>query len=173
MTRNWILAGLGLALFATLGRLWPHASNVTPLFAVALFAAAAFPRGTGLWVPVVAMVASDLVLGLHDTVLFTWTGMLLFVALGYALRSRQTTGRIALATLAGSAGYFIWTNFGVWAVSGMYSLSAQGLVQCYALALPFFRNSLLSDLGFTAALFATYELVRVRRAARVAVTNAH
>lgn len=172
MNRKWMLAGLGLALFAAAGRLWPHASNVTPLFAVALFAAAVFPRGWGLWVPVVAMVASDLVLGLHETVFFTWTGMLLFVALGHSLRGQKSAGRMALLTLGGSTAFFVWSNFGVWLVSGMYAPTWSGLVQCYTLALPFFRNSLLGDLAFTAALFATWELVLSRRATRVAAQPA-
>jgi hypothetical protein len=172
MNRNWIVAGLGLALFAVAGRFWPHVANLTPLYAVALFAAAVFPRGKGIWVPVAAMVASDLVIGMHDTVLFTWSGMLLFVALGSALRKQHGAGRIALAALAGSTGFFVWTNFGVWLVSGLYPPTASGLVQCYTLALPFFRNSLLGDLGFAAALFAAYELVMARRAARVAAQPA-
>jgi hypothetical protein len=169
MKRNWILAGLGLALLAVLGRFWPHAANVTPLYAVALFAAAVFPRGYGLWVPVVAMVASDLVLVLHETVLFTWTGMLLFVALGGGLRRDRGAGRIALAALAGSTGFFLWTNFGVWLASGMYAHTWAGLLQCYTLALPFFRNSVLGDVAFSAALFGVYELVFARRLARAAV----
>lgn len=172
MSRNWLLAGLGLALVAALGRVVPHADNVTPLYAVALLAVAVFPRGLGLWVPVVAMVSSDIILGMHDTVLFTWTGLLLFVALGHLLRSQRGAGRLALVALAGSTGFFIWTNFGVWLVSGIYSPTWTGLVQCYTLALPFFRNSILGDLAYTAALFAAYELIMSRRAASLAVQSA-
>ena len=38
MKRNWILAGLGLVTLAVIGRIMPHAANLTPLYAVALFA---------------------------------------------------------------------------------------------------------------------------------------
>lgn len=168
MNRNWILAGVGLAILAIAGRVLPHAANLTPLYAVALFACAVFPRGTGMWVPMAAMVASDLFLGLHDTVLFTWTGMLLFCVLGYLLRGQRSTARLALTTLTGSTLFFLWTNFGVWMVSGLYPHTVSGLTQCYVLALPFFRNSLLGDLAFAGALFAAYDWVRLRRAARVA-----
>lgn len=173
MTRNWILAGAALALLAFAGRLWQHADNVTPLFAVALFAGALFPRRFGFWVPLLALVASDLVIGLHDTVAFTWTGMFLFVWLGHTLRGRVHAGRIVCASLLGSTGFFLWSNFGVWLVSGMYSPTVAGLGQAYVMGLPFFRNSLLGDLGFTAALFAAWELVALRRAARLAPQNAH
>lgn len=172
MNRNWLFAGLALVALAVAFRLVPHAANFTPLYAVALLACATFPRSTGFWVPLVAMVISDLVVGMHDTVLFTWSGMLVFMALGYALSGTRTATRIGLYSLAGSAAFFVWTNFGVWLVSGMYAPSASGLAQCYLLALPFFRNSLLGDLAFTAALFAAYELVRRQQISRVAVVPA-
>jgi hypothetical protein len=35
----------------------------------------------------------------------------------------------------------------------MYSLDLAGLTQCYVLALPFFQNSLIGDLFWTAVLF--------------------
>ena len=172
MKSNWIWAGLGLACLAVAGRLVPHASNLTPLYAVALFACATFPRGTGIWVPLAAMVASDLILGLHDTVLFTWSGMLVFALLGYGLQSRRGAVRTAAAAVAGSTVFFLWTNLGVWLVSGMYPHTSGGLLQCYTLALPFFRNSLLGDLAFTCALFAAFEWVRLRRPVAVVVRSA-
>lgn len=167
MNRNWILGGAGLAALAVVGRLLPHTANLTPLYAVALFSCAVFPRGLGVWVPMAAMLVSDLFLGLHDTVLFTWTGMLIFSLLGYTLRGQRSTSRIALSALAGSSAFFLWTNFGVWLVSGLYPLTSLGLAQSYLMALPFFRNSLLGDLAFAGALFAAYEFVSLRRAAQV------
>lgn len=172
MNRNWVVAGIGLVMFAVVGRLVPHAANLTPLYAVALFSCATFPRRIGVWVPVTAMVASDLMLGLHDTVMFTWSGMLLFAALGYVLDPGRSSLRMALCALAGSTLFFVWTNFGVWLVSGLYPHTAFGLAQSYILALPFFRNALLGDLAFSGALFAAYELVRLRQSSHVVAAAA-
>ncbi len=66
--------------------------------------------------------------------------------------------------------FFLITNFGVWLHTGLYAKTWGGLVQSYTLALPFFRNTLLGDLGFVGLLFGAYELaaltVRRREAAR-------
>jgi len=40
----------------------------------------------------------------------------------------------------------------------MYAHTWSGLAQCYTMALPFFRNTALSDLFYTATLFAVYVL---------------
>jgi hypothetical protein len=168
MNRTWLFAGLGLVALAILGRMVPHAANVTPLYAVALFACAYFPRRWALAVPVGAMIASDLIIGLHATVAFTWSGMLVFALLGFALRGRRSGLGVVAAASAGSLAFFAWTNFGVWLVSAMYPHTAAGLVTCYTAALPFLRNSLLGNVAFAGALFAAYEWYRLRRGARVA-----
>jgi hypothetical protein len=167
MNRTWLFAGLGLVGLAVLGRVVPHAANLTPLYAVALFACAYFPRRWALAVPVGAMVLSDLVIGLHSTVAFTWSGILVFALLGFALRGRRAGLGVVLAAGAGSLAFFAWTNFGVWLTSGMYPHTASGLVACYTLALPFLRNSLLGNIAFSGALFAAYEWYRLRRRAHV------
>jgi hypothetical protein len=169
MNRYWFVAGLGLVLLAALGRLVPHAANVTPLYAVALFACAYFPRRWALAVPVAAMVLSDLIIGTHATIAFTWSGMLIFALCGFALRGRVTAFSTLATAAAGSLAFYAWTNFGVWLVSGLYPHTAPGLVACYTLALPFLRNSLLGDVAFTGLLFAAYEWYRLRRRARVPV----
>ena len=170
MNRHVLAAALGLVLVAFAGRLVPHAANLTPLYAVALFACAVLPRRWAIVVPVTAMIASDLLIGLHSGIFFTWSGMLVFAALGYSLRGRTGSARIVGSALVGSLVFFVWTNLGVWLVSGLYPHSSDGLIQCYTAALPFFRNSLLGDLAFTGALFAAWQWVLLRRSMRVPVT---
>ena len=52
--------------------------------------------------------------------------------------------------------YWLWTNFGVWCVSGMYSLDALGLLRCYVMALPFLAYSMVATLcwGVIVVLFS-------------------
>ena len=170
MKRNWLLVGLGLILFAALGRFLPHAANVTPLYAVALFACAVLPRRWAIAVPIAAMVVSDLFIGLHETILFTWSGTPVFALLGFGLRGRTTTLPVIAASLAGSVAFFLWTNFGVWLTMPLYPLTGAGLAQCYVAALPFFRNSLLGNVAFAGALFAAYQWYLVRQANRKTAT---
>jgi hypothetical protein len=63
------------------------------------------------------------------------------------------------ASLGASLFFFIATNFGVWLEGRLYPLTAEGLVSCYYNAIPFFRNTLLGDLVFSAVLFGVYVLV--------------
>jgi hypothetical protein len=51
------------------------------------------------------------------------------------------------------------TNFAVWAFGGLYPHSLTGLTECYFLAIPFFRNTLLGDLFYSGAFFGGYELI--------------
>lgn len=52
--------------------------------------------------------------------------------------------------------FFVVTNFAVWLEGSLYPRTLVGLQQCFTLALPFFRNTLLSDLIYTASLFGLY-----------------
>ena len=63
-----------------------------------------------------------------------------------------------MLTLASSLFFFIVTNFAVWASGDMYERTWLGLRQCYVMALPFFRNTTLSDLFYTGLLFGIYGL---------------
>jgi hypothetical protein len=57
------------------------------------------------------------------------------------------------AMLSCSLIFFVSTNFAVWAFSGMYPPTWQGLTQCYVAALPFLDKTVLGDLFWTAVLF--------------------
>ena len=64
------------------------------------------------------------------------------------------------AAILSSVLFFIVTNFGVWLTGGgwFYPKTLQGLIECYTLAIPFFRNSLAGDLVYTGVLFSLFEL---------------
>jgi uncharacterized membrane protein len=46
---------------------------------------------------------------------------------------------------------------------GWYAHTLEGLIECYVLALPFFRTSLLADLVFVGVLFGAYEYFLSKR----------
>ena len=68
--------------------------------------------------------------------------------------------RVAGAGLLSSTLFFVLTNFGVWAFGNgtIYPHTASGLVECYVMALPFFRNSLISMALFLPVLFSRISL---------------
>jgi len=80
---------------------------------------------------------------------------------------------------AGSVGssivFFGATNLAVWAFSGIYARTLEGLAQCFALALPFFQNTAAGDLAWSLILFGSYSVAMAlsrRSAARSGQTAA-
>lgn len=139
-------------------RLLPHPPNFAPVAAISIFGGAVLPRKFALWVPVLAMMLSDVVIGFYNIMPIIWGCYVLIALASSQWLRRPTFRRGLLLTVSGSVFFFIVTNFAVWVWGGMYAHTWSGLVSCYTLALPFFRNTLLSDLIYTAALFGLYAL---------------
>jgi len=149
-----------IILAAALFRIMPHPHNVTPIAAMALFAGAYLPsKRLALIVPLVAMLLSDLLLGLHSSMLYVYAGIALTVVIGFGLRQRPRVVPAVAASLMASSLFFLLTNFGAWATSGIYAQTVEGLSMAYTAGIPFFRNSLLGDLFFTAILFGGFQVL--------------
>jgi hypothetical protein len=58
------------------------------------------------------------------------------------------------ASLTSSVSFFLTSNFAVWAAWGMYPKTLGGLGLCYIAALPFFRNSIFTELACSLLIFA-------------------
>jgi hypothetical protein len=152
------MLALLLIITGILLRFMPHAPNVNPVAAIALFGAVYLPtKRLVLIVPLSLMIISDLFLGLHDIIVFTWTSTLLISLLGLAFKKSNKTMAILGGSLTGSIVFFIITNFGVWA-SGWYPQTPAGLIECFIAGIPFFRNYLASTLVYSCAFFGIYEL---------------
>jgi len=105
-----------------------------------------------------AMMLSDLVIGWHDLVFITWGSYALIALVGSHWLQKLSVRRIFALGVGSSVFFFIVTNFAVWITSGMYAHTLAGLQQCFVMALPFFRNTLLSDVLYSGILFGLYEL---------------
>ena len=142
-------------------RLLPHLPNVSPVAAMALFGGAYYAdKRMAFIVPFVALFISDLLLGLHNSMIFVYAGFALTVAIGFLLQNRVTITNAAFAVVASSVLFFLLTNFGAWMTSGLYAKSAEGLMQAYVAGIPFFQNSLLGNLVYAAAIFGGYRLLQ-------------
>lgn len=147
----------GIALF----RLLPHLPNVSPVAAMALFGGAYFAdKRMAFIVPFLALLLSDLILGFHNTMLFVYAGFALTVFIGIKIQNSVTLSHVAVSAVGASVLFFLLTNFGAWATSGLYPISMSGLMQAYVAGIPFFQNSLLGNLVFTALIFGGYALVQ-------------
>jgi hypothetical protein len=147
-----IVIGIGL-------RIIPHTANFAPVGAIALFAGAILSLRTALWLPLAIMIGSDLIIGLHPTVAFTWGGFLLVALFGTLLRDNRNIVRVPLGAISAALIFYIVSNFGVWLEGKIYPPTWQGLIECYTMALPFLRTSFLADLSFSALFFGLYAFV--------------
>jgi hypothetical protein len=101
-----------LIALAAASRFLPHPPDFTPLAAMALFGGAYFSdRRIAFAVPFIALLLSDLVLGLHGTMPFVYLGFGVTVLIGMALRG-NTGVAVAGAAIASSVLFFVVTNFG-------------------------------------------------------------
>jgi len=158
--------------FAT--RLFIHTPNFTPVIALALFGGVYLNKKYALILPLALMAISDIAIGMHNVVFFTWGSIVAIALLGMWLKNRKNWANIASTNLIGAVLFFIVTNFGVWAM-GWYPLTLAGLADCFWMAIPFFRTTLLSTAVYSVILFGLYELAAYRvkdtRLARVLLTN--
>lgn len=154
-----------LILLGITWRLMPHLPNFAPIGAIALVTGIVLGWRQSALAVVVVMAVSDLVIGSYSSMPWTWLGLGLIGGVGVLARKLPSLWRAPVGALGASSLFFIVSNFGTWLASGMYSHDLAGLVQCYVMALPFFRATLLSDLVFGVVLFAAYEMF-IRRYAR-------
>lgn len=173
---------IGLTVLSALGRLVPHAPNVTPLGGACLFAGARISGLLAYLVPLAVMIATDPLAwfghGYTLTSPVIYASFLINVWIGRRMMSPaiQTAMpiRVGAAAFLCSLQFFLLTNFAIWAVaatrhSSIYSADLAGLVTCYTAALPYWGRTLAGDLLFSGAIFGLYALVN-RRSANIAVT---
>jgi len=157
----WILTLMIFA--AAFVRLLPHPPNFAPIAAMALFGGAYFnKRWAAFLVPLAAMFITDLILGFHDTIWAVYLSFALIVVIGMMILKEQKIGNIFLASVISSVSFFIITNFGIWISTSYYAKSGAGLAACYTAAIPFFHQTLLSDLFFVGVLFGLYYLAKIK-----------
>ncbi len=159
-SKDWTGIAIAVALisFAVVSRVLPHPANFAPIAAVALFGGAILPRKWAISLPLVAMVISDLFIGLHPLVIFTW-GSFAAIALVSSYRfGKLSASNVVFGSIGASILFYVVSNFGVWIEGRLYARTLEGLAQCYVNALPFFRNTLAGDLVYAGLLFGAYAL---------------
>jgi hypothetical protein len=161
MNKKETFLALSLVVIAVFCRLIPHLPNFVPITAIALFAGRYFNRWWAYLIPIGAMLITDYFLGFSDVTFYVYFSLILAALIGLYLQSNFSWKKLAAGTLLSSILFFVITNFGVWQ-AGWYGHTLQGLILCYELALPFFRNSLIGDILYTGAIFGTYELLSMK-----------
>src|SRR5690606_23057734 len=115
-----------------------------------------------LVLPLILFAVTDILIGFHNTMIFTWGSMLLVVGIGLWLKQHKRMMTIFASSLASAVLFFVISNLGVWYVGELYTVDAAGLKECFIMALPFFKMELLSTLIYTAVFFGSYEMIAAR-----------
>lgn len=158
----------------------PHPWNLAPSGAVALYSGARLRSWQAYALPLAVYLATNAVKAMYLGKQFFFFPLMpvilgcfaLNVLLGRVLTKTESPMRIGLAGLAGSLQFFVITNFAQWLIMGVdpsvaqnllpgtYPRSWAGLVDCFAQAVPFYRDgTLLGDLLYTTVLFGAHALL--------------
>jgi hypothetical protein len=146
-------------------------ANFSPLASILLCSAAYLPRKYILLASLGPLLAADIFLNAHYHAPMLDTGMVsryfcfgLILLLGSAVRKQHYFKVLALfgATLAGSGLFYLITNTATWMSTADYAKTLAGWWQALTIGIPgfpptllFFRNTILSDLFFTALFVIT------------------
>ena len=164
---------LSVIIAAAVLRLLPHWPNFTPIAAMALFAGTYLEKKQFAFViPIAAMFASDLIIGLHANIPAVYLGFAITVLIGMAIRKRVNVGTVLFASLGSSVIFFVITNFSAWLASPLYPQTFTGLLECYVAGLAFFRdyshgfsflvNDMLGSLFYSAVFYGAFYLTEMR-----------
>lgn len=148
-----------------------------PQIAISLFSGALFVKDKkwAFLLPIVSLFLSDLlyealyiysngatlIKGFYDG---QWVMYVLLAGLagfGFLINTRKL-GNVVLAAIAAPTAHFLLSNLFVWAGTGFgldRPKTFNGLLLTYGDALPFYKNSVIATLVFSAVLFGVYYLV--------------
>lgn len=148
-TRTFDLATMVTIFAVAFTRLLPHWPNFTPVLAVALCGGMLYSDRRGFIIPLVAMILSDVAMGLsfgaeyalHTTQLYVYACVAATALLGRLMSSRSSFTTVAAGGLISGTMFFLVTNGAVWLHGSMYPHSAGGLMACYGAGLAFYRDS--------------------------------
>lgn len=132
-------------LFLSVSRFLPHPPNFTNLIALSFYVPILFGAK---FIPLVflSFVLTDFFIGFHSTILFTWGSILIIGLISNKFTTNLKTR--SLGIFYSLCIFFLISNFGVW-ISGQYTYTLSGLINCYYLAIPFFGNTLISTILYS------------------------
>jgi hypothetical protein len=170
-TRFLIISGM--ILLAAVSRFLPIAfpamANFSPVGTMALFGGAYFTKKHWAFIfPIASLWLSNLVLnnvfytkwyptfsfGFETAVFISFA---LVVGIGMIFLKKVNVVNLLTANVLGTITFFLISNYFVWYSGKMYTSDFAGLILCYVKGLEFLRNTLLSNLVFSAIMFGAFE----------------
>ena len=130
-------------------RLIPHPANFTPVIAVAILSGFLFRNiYLSLFILTLSMFLSDFFIIFYKHMIFVYLSLFFICYISHKKFKKINFKNIFIFSLVGSILFFIVSNFGVWLLGNLYEKNISGLINCYILAIPFYKNTLISTLIF-------------------------
>jgi fumarate reductase subunit D len=134
--------------------------NFSPMLSIALFSGYMFRNKViAFLIPLSAQFISDMYFGFHPDMLAVYFSFSIIIAIGYFNQEKYSLTKSMINSIIGTVIFFLLTNFSVWLTSGFYTNNFSGLLNSYTLAIPFYKNTLLSAIIYSTILFASYDLL--------------
>jgi hypothetical protein len=173
---NTIIAVILFMVVGAFARLIPHMPNFTPVESLTIFGAAYLSKKHwALILSVFLIYVSDFIINntiarsffpdvegivwFSSYMIYNFVAMALIVLVSSKIITKVNIKNVGVSVLLASIIFFIITNFGSWAGDkSVYSNDMSGLMASFTAGLPFFRNSLLSNVVFTTVIFGSFEM---------------
>jgi hypothetical protein len=170
-----VISGLFI-LFGAFSRLFTFFPNFSALESLALFGGAYIAiRYIAILIPLAAMFFSDIIINntvarqffpnhdglviFSDYMIWNTIAIVLIVLFGRLFLKKMSVLRGVMGILGATAIFWIISNIGAWLSSGIFPLTFAGMLENFAFALPFLKNSLIGNFAFGAVLFGSFELL--------------
>ena len=154
-----IITFLFILVILDLGRIIPHPPNFTPILATAIYTPYMInDKWIAVLIPLSAMFIADIIIGFHPYMLWVYGAIGLSTLISsWSMRFNKKYIQLGVMAILSSILFFIITNFAVWAIWDYYPKTIDGLLLCYIKAIPFFQNTLLGTIIYTAIITLTIQ----------------
>ncbi len=151
---NYFKFTLVIFFVLAVSRFIPHPPNFTPIISMSILSAY-FMKNLkhSILLVLSTMLITDIFLGFYKSMFFVYISLLAITFFSFKLSSKIDIKNLFLYCIFSSITFFVITNFGVWVLGSLYDKNIQGLIECYFMAIPFFKNTLISTIVFSYAAF--------------------
>ncbi len=166
-----IILAIILILAAAISRVVMYPNNFSPIIGMAIFSGAVIKdRKLAFVLPILSMFLSDVMFEVFNIAPGFWGwgqlvgyGILaLITIIAFNLKKINVVNVVGYSLLS-SVIFFLLSNLSFFILDNpiyhTYTSDANGFMQCFIQALPFFRTSLVADLVYSGVLFGAYYLV--------------
>ena len=158
---NKNIFSIGLILLLAFSRLIPHPPNFTPLITVAIMSSYFFKNiYLSFFVILISMVLGDIFIGFYNNMFFVYLSLLLISYIFFKIIKKMNYKNLFVYALIGSLIFYLISNFGVWILGNLYDKNFNGLIECYIMAIPFLKNTIISTIFYSYLIYFSENKLR-------------